>query len=257
MQGIAGSEAFGKPGIEPRWTHSNKEGVGTAYSASSHLWFTIWSGIVTEVYYPTVDRPQLRDLQYLVTDGSTFFHEEKRDLTLAVERISDHALGYRCINKDPGGRYTITKDVIADPHLPCLLQRTRLTGKNKAFLQSLKLFALCAPHLEIGGAGNNAYVAIANGQRILMTQKGNRWMAMGANVPFLRLSCGYVGVSDGWTDLQNFVMDWEFDKATDGNVALTGELDWSKSKEFTVGVAFGNSEHRAVANLLQVPRYVV
>jgi glucoamylase len=251
MQGIPGAEAFGKPGIEPRWTHSNKEGVGTAYSASSHLWFTIWSGIVTEVYYPTVDRPQLRDVQYLITDGNSFFHEEKRDLTLAVERISDHALGYRCTNQDPSGRYTIIKDIIGDPHLPCLLQRTRITGKNKAFLQSLKLFALCAPHLEIGGAGNNAYIAIANGQRILMTQKDNRWMAMAANVPFLRLSCGYVGASDGWTDLQNFTMDWEFDKATDGNVALTGEIDWRRSNEFTLGIAFGNSEHRAVSNLLQ------
>ncbi len=78
MQGVAGTEAFGKPGIGPRWTHSNKDGVGTAYCSSSHLWFTIWNGIVTEVYYPTIDRPQLRDLQFLVTDGSTFFYEEKR-----------------------------------------------------------------------------------------------------------------------------------------------------------------------------------
>ena len=84
-----------------------------------------------------------------------------------------------------------------------------------------------------------------------MAQKGSRWLAMGANVPFLRLSCGYVGASDGWTDLQNLTMDWEFDRASDGNVALTGELDWAGSEEFTLGVAFGNSEHRAVSNLLQ------
>jgi glucoamylase len=251
MQGVAGTEAFGKPGIEPRWTHSNKDGVGTAYSASSHLWFTIWNGIVTEVYYPTIDRPQLRDLQYLITDGSTFFQEEKRDLKVLVERISDHALGYRCTNADPDGRYTITKEVIGDPHLPCLLQRTRITGTNKSFLANLKIFALCAPHLEIGGAGNNAYVAIANGQRILMAQKGSKWMALGATVPFSRVSCGYVGSSDGWTDLQNFKMDWEFDKAGDGNVALTAQVDWSEDKEFTLGLAFGNSEHRAVSNLLQ------
>lgn len=117
MRGVAGIEAFGKPGIEPRWTHSNKAGIGTAYSASSHLWFTIWNGIVTEVYYPTIDRPQLRDLQFLITDGKTFFHEEKRDLTVLMERISDHALGYRCTNADPDGRYTITKEIIGDPHL--------------------------------------------------------------------------------------------------------------------------------------------
>ena len=33
--------AFGKPGIEPRWTRGNKDAVGTAYSASGRLWFTL------------------------------------------------------------------------------------------------------------------------------------------------------------------------------------------------------------------------
>jgi glucoamylase len=74
------STAFGWPGIEPRWTHGDKDGVGTAYAASSRIWFTLWNGVITEVYYPTVDHPQIRDLQYLVTDGRTFFHEEKRHL---------------------------------------------------------------------------------------------------------------------------------------------------------------------------------
>ena len=252
MQEVAAKGAFGKPGIEPRWTHSNKSGVGTAYSASSHLWFTIWNGIVTEVYYPTVDRPQLRDLQYLITDSRTFFHEEKRDLTVKMERISDHVLGYRCINVDTEGRYTITKYIIGDPHLPCLLQRTRISGKDKTSLANLKLFALCAPHLEGGGSGNNGYVTSANGQRILMAQRGGKWMAMGATVPFLHLSCGYVGISDGWTDLHDdFRMDWEFERASDGNIALTGELDISKTQEFTLGLAFGDSEQRALANLFQ------
>jgi glucoamylase len=252
LQDAAGQEAFGKPGIEPRWTHSNKSGIGTAYSASSDIWFTIWNGIVTEVYYATIDAPQIRDLQFLVTDGKTFFHEEKRDLKIATERLSDHALGYRSINTDPEGRYRIVKEIISDPHLACLLQRTHITGPDEDFLQKLKLFVLCAPHLEIGGAGNNGYIAIANGQRILMAQKGNRWMAMSATVPFSNLSCGYVGSSDGWTDLHdNFQMDWKFERASDGNIALTGELDLSTTREFTLGLAFGNSEHRALANLLQ------
>jgi len=251
MQETNGAAAFGQPGIEPKWTHSNKDGVGTAYAASSPLWFTVWNGIVTEVYGPTIDRPQLRDLQYLITDGTTFFQEEKRDLKINIERLSDHALGYRCTNADPEGRYTIAKEIIGDPHLGCLLQHTKISAPDPSFLAKIKLFALCAPHLEIGGARNNAYIAIANGQRILMAQKGNTWMALGATVPFSRLSCGYVGASDGWTDLQNFQMDWQFDSATDGNVALTGELDCGKFPEFTLGLAFGNSEHRAVSNLLQ------
>ncbi|MDG7032881.1 MAG: hypothetical protein JRM97_09675, partial [Nitrososphaerota archaeon] len=39
--------APGEPGIEPKWTRGNKDGVGTAYSADSKLWYTLWSGIVT------------------------------------------------------------------------------------------------------------------------------------------------------------------------------------------------------------------
>ncbi|MBI4490016.1 MAG: hypothetical protein HY694_13085, partial [Deltaproteobacteria bacterium] len=88
-------EAFGRPGIEPRWTHGGKEGVGTAYAASSRIWFTLWNGIITEVYYPTVDRPQIRDLQYLITDGESFFHEEKRHLYSKMKRPSGHALEYQ------------------------------------------------------------------------------------------------------------------------------------------------------------------
>ncbi len=243
--------AFGRPGIHPRWTHGGKDGVGTAYAASSQIWFTLWNGIVTEVYYPTVDRPQLRDLQYLITDGKSFFHEEKRHLKSQFERLSDHALGYRCTNSDPEGRYSVVKEIITDPHLPCVLQRTRLTG-DELFLSQLKLYALCAPHLEVGGWGNNGYVADLDGRKILMAQKQGTWLALAATVPFTRVSCGYVGRSDGWTDLaDNFQLDWQFDHATDGNIALTGELALSGHREFTLGLAFGDTQHHAITTLLQ------
>ncbi len=55
------------PGIEPYWTEGDKAAVGTAYSVASAVWYTLSRGILNEVYYPTIDRPQLRDLQYLVT----------------------------------------------------------------------------------------------------------------------------------------------------------------------------------------------
>jgi glucoamylase len=225
--------------------------VGTAYAASSQIWFTLWNGIITEVYYPTVDRPQLRDLQYLITDGKSFFHDEKRHLKHKCERLSDHGLGYRCTNSDPDGRYAIVKEIITNPHLACVLQRTRLTGEE-SFISKLQLYALCAPHLEVGGRGNNGYVAELNGRTILMAHKEGTWLALAATVPFARVSCGYVGRSDGWTDLAgNFQMDWEFDHATDGNIALTGQLDLRAHHEFTLGLAFGDTEHHAITTLFQ------
>lgn len=244
-------EAFGRPGIEPRWTHGNKDGVGVAYATCARIWFTIFNGVLTEVYYPTVDRAQLRDFQFLVTDGESFFHEEKRHLHRKVGRLAQNALGYRITNSDPLGRYSIAKAVITDPRLPCVLQRTHLSGGEQA-LSSSWFYVLCAPHLEVGGWGNNAYVVEAAGRWILAAEKSGTWMAMAATVPFSRLYCGYVSHSDGWTDLaDNFKMDWDFDRALDGNVALTGELALDGQRDFTLGLAFGDGLHNAVTTLLQ------
>jgi hypothetical protein len=85
-------KAFGHPGIAPRWTRSAKDAVGTAYADSSRVWFTVARGILNEVYFPTVDRPQIRDLQYLIADGTTFFHDERRHLTSKVEYLDPQPL---------------------------------------------------------------------------------------------------------------------------------------------------------------------
>jgi glucoamylase len=243
--------AFGGPGIEPRWTQGAKDAIGTAYSASSAVWFTVSAGILNEVYYPTIDRPQIRDLQYLVTDGTTFFHDERRHVDSRVEYLDEHGLGVRVTNTEREGRYRIVKEVITDPHQACVLIRTRLSAEPGLF-PKLRLFALLAPHLEVGGWGNSGYAAEVLGREILTAQKGETQLALAATIPFLRRSCGYVGTTDGWTDLaDNFQMDWEFDTAEDGNIALVGELDLSRGREFTLGLAFGDSLHNAVTTLFQ------
>lgn len=58
---LTGQEAFGWPGIPPRWTRGDKEGVGTAYHSASLVWFTLSQGILNEIYFPKVDSPQVRD----------------------------------------------------------------------------------------------------------------------------------------------------------------------------------------------------
>ncbi|HEY3369064.1 MAG TPA: glycoside hydrolase family 15 protein [Symbiobacteriaceae bacterium] len=238
--------AFGWPGTEPRWTHGNKDGVGTARSTSSHIWFTLARGVLTEVYFPTVDRPQLRELQYLITDGETFCHQE-RDLESQVAPIARHVLGYQVNNADPKGRYRISKEIIAHPQLPCVLQHTRLESA-----MPLQLYATCEPRLGGGGWGNNGYVIEVHGRQVLVAEKGGLWLAMGATVPFSRLSCGYIGYSDGAEDLRdNYKLDWEFDQALEGNILLTGQLDLTSTREFTMGLAFGSGRQSAVTALLQ------
>ena len=242
---LQGHAASGGPGGEPRWTRSDKDGVGTAYSALSRVWFTVSKGILNEVYYPTIDRPQIRDLQYLIADGETFFRDE-RHLDNAHECLAPYALGYRITNTDPQGHYRIIKEVIGDPHRDCVLVHTRLEA-DTALLPRLRLFALLAPHLEVGGRGNTGNVVRTNWGDVLAAHKGGTWLVLTASVPFRRRSCGYVGTTDGWQDLaHHFRMDWEFDCAPDGNIALTGEIDLRRGREFVLALAFGETLHHAL-----------
>lgn len=158
------------------------------------------------------------------------------------------------------GRYHLEKEVITDPHLPVVLQRTRLVPGPEA-PDGISLYALLAPHLDAGGWGNNGYVVVLPGRELLVAERNGTWLALGASRPFRQLSCGYVGASDGWTDLsENYLLDHEFDRATGGNIALTGEVDLGESGEFTLALAFGRGLSDAVAALLQslsVPFHVL
>ncbi len=247
-------EAFGNPGMEPRWTSSVKDAVGTAYSASSRIWFTVSHGILNEIYHPTIDHPQTRDMELLITDGSSFVHEEKRDLVPTFEYLHSEALGVRYTNRDPDGRYELVKEIVCDPHHSVVLMHVHLeAGPNgsEEFLDSLQIYALLAPHMDGGGAGNSARAVDVAGRKILVAFK-NRWtLAMAADCGFSRVSCGFVGSSDGWNDLtENFRMDWEFGSATNGNLAIMGQVDLSGSRDFTIGIGIGDSHHSALSKTM-------
>lgn len=247
----SGAAAFGHPGLPPNWTAGAKEGVGTAYNSLSRVWFTIARGVVTEVYYPTIDRPQVRDLVLLMTDGETFFQAENNHLFTETRTASSLSLSYQITNSDPDGRYTITKNIIADPSTACVLQKVRLRGAPD-FLSKLKLYVQCAPHLNVSGWHNNGMVVESAGRTLLAAEKDGIWLVLGANIPFTKVSCGYSGISDGWTDLNdNFRMDWEFAEARDGNIALTAGLAVEPENDFTLGLAFGGSLQHAITNLFQ------
>jgi glucoamylase len=243
--------AFGGPGIAPRWTRSAKDIVCTAYSSMSRVWFTLSAGVLNEIYYPTIDSPQVRDLQFLVSDGETFFHEERRDLKSKTEYLAERGLGVRVVAAEPQGRYRLIKEIITDPHQPCVLINVVLEG-DADLLRKLHLYALLAPHLMLGGWGNNGNAAYIEGHEFLTAHKGDVWLALAATVPFVHRSCGYVGSTDGWQDLSsNFALDYQFAAALDGNIALTAEIDLTRSSTFTLGLGFGRTLHRAVTGLFQ------
>jgi glucoamylase len=168
--------------MPPRWTRGAKEAVGTAYSTASRVWYTVAAGILTEVFYPTIDTPQIRDPQFLITDGKTFFHDERRHTTSRIECIDDASLGFDIVNVADKPRYTLRKTLIGHPHQDCVLMRTRIEA-DPDVLRDLQLYVFCAPHLEIGGWHNNAEVLETKAGRIIVAFKGSTWMALGATAP--------------------------------------------------------------------------
>lgn len=239
--------APGGPGIEPHWTRGAKDAVGTAYSTASRLWYSVANGVLTEMYFPTIDSPQVRDLQYLITDGETFFHDERRHTRTQTDCLGSAALGVKITNFDEEGRYSIEKTIIGDPHLSNLLVHTKFNIAPE-WLGRLHVYVLCAPHCKIGGWHNNGQVIHSRGRAFLMAYRDDIYVTVGTTMGFSKLSCGYVGVNDGWTDLaHNLTMDWEYDSALDGNIALTGEVDLSRGTEFTLGVGFGHTPHASAS----------
>ena len=82
------------PGQEARWARADKDGIGTAYSGGSRIWFTLRNGHLTEVYYPTVDRPQISQLRFALAGPDGLIHDERDDLSHTTRPLGE-SLGYQ------------------------------------------------------------------------------------------------------------------------------------------------------------------
>jgi len=234
--------APGWPGIPPRWTSSTKTGVGTALNRSSRVWFTLSHGILNEIYFPRVDMACTRDLGLLVTDGKSFFSEEKRHCKFEVAPVEPGVPAFRLVNTELGGKYRIEKEIFADPHRNVVLQKTRFTALNPAERSNYRLYALLAPHLGNFGDHNTGWIGDYKGVPMLFAEfPGGLALALACSVPWKKMSVGFAGHSDGWQDLsRNFQLTEQYSRAENGNVALTGEIDLSNSGESILALGFGS-----------------
>jgi len=70
------SFAPGGPGIEPRWTRGAKVATGTAYSTSSHVWYTLNScetGLSESGFSRVFTLPGRSGISYQSTEGKREF----------------------------------------------------------------------------------------------------------------------------------------------------------------------------------------
>lgn len=240
------SYAPGWPGSAARWTSSAKNGVGTSLSPLSRVWFTISHGIVNEIYFPRLDLACTRDMGLIVTDGRDFFSEEKRHAASSVSYLTEGVPAFRLQNICRQGLYRIEKEILTDPRRDVVLQQTLFTPV-RGELKDYHLHVLLTPHLGNRGSENTAWVGEYKGIPMLFAQRDSFTIALACSVPWLKRSAGFVGVSDGWHDLlQHKEMAWTYQRAENGNVALTAEIDIVSGKgSFLLALGFGRNEAEA------------
>ena len=238
---LGGQSAPGGPGATAVWTPANKQGFGTSSSTASRVWYTLGNGELTEVYYPNLGTPSVRDLQLIVSDGKTFAERETAATRHRVVLADARSLTYRQIDTETAGRYRIVKTYVTDPSTDALLVKIRfesLTGRP------YKVYALYDPSLNNNGMDDSG----KSGDGRLVAYDGTVATALIARPAFGKTSTGYLGTSDGWTDLSgDYRMNWDYTSATNGNVVQTARtaLNGTDSQRLVLSLGFGRSRSGA------------
>ena len=211
------------------WTSGAKDLVMTALgpSGASRVWATTGQGIFTEIYWPAVDQPQVKDLGFLI-GGPGWWQEVKRAGSYTLSTPEPGLMLPTIVHTGSSQAYQLTLRPVVDPDHDTLLIDYELAGAG------VRLYPLLAPHLGICqitpeaqwaelGADNQAWTDPAD--LALFASGSGGFLCLLAQPGFTRAGAGYVGDTDGWTDFsRNQSMTLTYGQAGPGVVALTGEL---------------------------------
>lgn len=256
--------APGAPGDRPTWVNAAKTGAGASYEAYvdgqyrdggptgpvSRVWFSLADGVLTETVYGLIHEAQIKQLRFaMVTDSG--LSVEGTDTTSRTEYLHTDSAGrplspaYRVITTDKQGRYEIEKRVFTDPDRQALVVRTAI----RALRGDVTPYLLLEPHLANTGVGDSGD-AVAHGPGTLYAGEGDTHLALRTDRDFTMASVGFVGVSDGLTDLADGRLDTVYRSTGEGsgNIMLTGGLSpvragQTHAQDFVIG--FGGSRQDA------------
>jgi glucoamylase len=210
--------APGGPGGKTVWSEADKAGFGTARSRRSPVWFTLQRGRTSEVFYPNLSTPSYRNLELVVTDGRTFTDRESTGTRHRTVRPDPRSLGFTQVDTARSGRYRITERFVSDPRRATLMVQVRLQSLDGGRYQ---LYALADPALANGGNDDRARTV---GHALVATDR-HVASALVSRPRFGATSNGFLGRSDGWTDLRHdHRLDHHYRSTGAGNVVQTGRI---------------------------------
>ena len=267
--------APGAPGDQPVWSSAAKSGAGASYEAYvdgqyrdggrtgdvSRVWFSLADGVLTETMYGLIHEAQIKQMRFaVVVDGQVFV--EGPDTTSRTEYLNTDARGrplspaYRVVTTDRGGRFEIEKRIYTDPDRQSLVMRTAI----RALRGDIHPYLLLEPHMANTGVGDSGD-AVGAGRPVidgvqqdepgaLYAYEGDTHLVLQADRAFVAASVGYVGTSDGLTDLADGRLDHIYRSTgdTSGNIMLTAGLERlrageTRQQDFVIG--FGPSRQEA------------
>src|SRR5947208_2337518 len=103
--GAAAGSAPDGPGTLSHFGLGRKDCLGTARNTTSKVWYTVADGVLSDVYYPTVDNTNVETLQFVVTDGATFTDLQARDMTSTVRALDDSGMACEVTSTPARGTY--------------------------------------------------------------------------------------------------------------------------------------------------------
>ena len=263
------SAAPGAPGTMSHFGLARKDCVGTARNTTSKVWFTVAGGVLSDVYFPTIDTTNVETLQYVVTDGSTFADLQTRDTTFTVESLDGSGMTCRVTSVAKNGKYTLTTDYVTDSRRNSVAMETTL--KPSRGVRNLAIYVRLDATVNGNGGGgdpvgqnagaDDAVIDTSTGSPVPVsidtqtsTIAANRdyatpvYAALRADRPFLAASSGYAGTaSDGLVQLDtDRHLTATYTTASDGNVVQTAQIDARANRPFTVALGFATDQRGAV-----------
>lgn len=259
--------APGAPGQVSTWSYAGKTGIGTSYeqyldgqyqdSAAtgvvSKVWFSLANGIVTETMSGLIHQAQMRELQFVVK-GADFVDEEKTATLSTIDYLYKDASGrplslaYKVINKAKNGQYEIEKHIFTDPDSQTLVVKSWF----RPLVDGLELYVYLDPALANTGSHDSASVKAGIISATEQSTAAAPSLSLVASPAFVQTQVGFVGVSDGLTELKNRqpVAGYQVTGTTAGNVAalaLLPAVAKGSSGEFNLVIGFGNSIDQSTA----------
>ncbi len=241
--------APGAPGHDAYWLSAAKNGFGTANSVASRVWFTLNDGVLTEVYYPTLDVPNVQMLQLVIATPEGKIETESEDTTHSIN-VMDNAqsLSFRQENIAKSGAYVISKSYVTDPDRDSLLISVSFRAW-KTDSSAYHLYVYYDPSLNNSGMHDSAWTE----GNALIAEDGDKVSALIADPAFAETTNGYLGTSDGLEQLRTGKPIIDYQRAAEGNVVQVGRprrtrIVFGNRINFTLALAFGKKPSEALAN---------